>query len=782
MAASGGSSVIAAHSLDNINRKVYYAAKHGMAVALCDHLSDFPKGEEAIKEMLTLVVEEDDGQKCTPLIIAARNGHHTVVRALVKYQSDLEQEGTVKFDGYAIEGASALWCAAGAGHLGVVKILVRCGANVNHTTRTNSTPVRAACFDGRLDIVKYLTQHNADIHITNKYNNTCLMIAAYKGHLDVVNYLLDLNANPDEKANCGATALHFAAECGHVEIVQTLLEYGADIVSNEHNMTPLIAAAERAGAKVVEYLITMDNLVSVSDRIDALELLGASYASDKDHYNLEKAHTYMCRAMDLRHADPSNVIEKQLSAPLAPYGYHRECQTIEELVAINNVPTSLHMEALSIRERILGPNNPEVPAAVIFRGAVFADNARFDRCLQLWMHAMRLKLDTNMCVVKDLLRFAQVFSQMVHVGVDLEFGIVLDVLEATVLELQRNHSKIANPGPKDDIDAIKEEIEQNMITSLYLLMIAQRICKSSSSSPTTTTAAAAAAGNAGNNNIIQNNNHNNNNNNNNNDDHLDNVIVNLPQNPVLDVNFQLVDNFNIHAENNNAALGWGDIVGNEGGIALNNFARNHYENSGNKSTRSEGCNAERSGLNPREMRLHRAVYRLVRSNSVTLAGETLLHLAVSPDTPVDDFHTNLICRFPCASTAKLLITCGADVNAQDKRRNTALHLIVAYQKPISDFLTLHNIILGLVEGGAHMDIVNERGATPFQTASTGVAEIILRTQQRLSLQCLASRVIVSSGLAYRGLVPRHLEAFIQVHGPSASAVLAPASGAHHNQL
>lgn len=72
------------------------------------------------------------------------------------------------------------------GHLNVVKILVKAGADVNHQTRTNSTPLRAACFDGRLDIVKYLTHHAADIHIANKYNNTCLMIAAYKGHLDVV--------------------------------------------------------------------------------------------------------------------------------------------------------------------------------------------------------------------------------------------------------------------------------------------------------------------------------------------------------------------------------------------------------------------------------------------------------------------------------------------------------------------------------------------------------------------------------------------------------------------
>lgn len=72
------------------------------------------------------------------------------------------------------------------GHLNICKALVKAGADVNHPTKTNSTPLRAACFDGRLDIVKYLTYHKANIHIANKYNNTCLMIASYKGHLDVV--------------------------------------------------------------------------------------------------------------------------------------------------------------------------------------------------------------------------------------------------------------------------------------------------------------------------------------------------------------------------------------------------------------------------------------------------------------------------------------------------------------------------------------------------------------------------------------------------------------------
>jgi K+/H+ antiporter YhaU regulatory subunit KhtT len=43
---------------------------------------------------------------------------------------------------------------------------------------------------------------------------------------------------------------------------------------------------------------------------------------------------------------------------------------------------------------------------------------------------------------------------MIHVGVDLTFCQVEDVLAASVVELERNKEKIANPGPKDDVEQI----------------------------------------------------------------------------------------------------------------------------------------------------------------------------------------------------------------------------------------------------------------------------------------------------------------------------------------
>lgn len=159
------------------------------------------------------------------------------------------------------------------------------------------------------------------------------MIAAYKGHLEVVSYLLSLGSDPNEKARCGASALHFAAENGHLSIIKELLKHSAMISKNEIGITPLMAAAERTKAHVVEYFISTD-LCSEIERIEALELLGASYANDKDAYNLEKAFYYLEWAMRLRHSNSQSPLKKRLMPLVEAYNNHKESETLEELEAI----------------------------------------------------------------------------------------------------------------------------------------------------------------------------------------------------------------------------------------------------------------------------------------------------------------------------------------------------------------------------------------------------------------------------------------------------------------
>lgn len=289
----------------------------------------------------------------TPLVAACRYGREKAVEMLLaNYKIDLEKRCTVRFDGHIVHGASALWVAAGSGeeddlkptdtslfgfsgHLNVIKLLVKHGADVNHKTDTDSTPLRAACFDGRLDIVQYLVNHSADVNLPNAYNNTCLMISSYKGHSDVVEYLLQNGAQPNDQANCRATALHYASECGHLEICEMLLDYGGDISKkNEYGMTAVITAAERTKDEVVEMYCNRKNLLTKEERIDAYELLGASFANDKDNYSLAKAFHYLLLAMQLRYEDLDNIVKKELVPPVPAYENWIECGTLQDLVAI----------------------------------------------------------------------------------------------------------------------------------------------------------------------------------------------------------------------------------------------------------------------------------------------------------------------------------------------------------------------------------------------------------------------------------------------------------------
>lgn len=65
-------------------------------------------------------------------------------------------------------------------------------------------------------------------------------------------------------------------------------------------MTPLLAAAERTRAEVVQLLIQRPE-ITLEEKIDSLELLGASYANDKDHYCLTSAYQFLYQTMELRY-------------------------------------------------------------------------------------------------------------------------------------------------------------------------------------------------------------------------------------------------------------------------------------------------------------------------------------------------------------------------------------------------------------------------------------------------------------------------------------------------
>ncbi|XP_033155051.1 protein fem-1 homolog B isoform X1 [Drosophila mauritiana] len=423
--------------------------------------------------------DQPDGQSLTPLTMAAMSGNVKFVKTLLShYDVDLERECNVIFDGMVVYGATALWVAAGMGHLQIVKMLVQAGAAINHNTKAQSSPLRAACYEGRLDIVEFLIDNGADVNATNLFNNNTLMIAAYKGHHLVVKTLLQNGSRANDQALCGATALHYAAESGHLDVVVALLDHGATLKKNELGITPALQAAERLHEDVLEAFIERPGLMSLEEQITALELLGATYANDKIKYDVNKAYGYLLRAMQLRYSNPRGVIRKRVQPTVPAYDNWLETENLPELYAIKLNHHSIHMESLAIRERILGRNNPELPQAIIYRGAVMADQGRFYQCQVLWNYAIDLRMRNNVSVDRDLLRFAQLFAQILRVeNHNLTLDHVLPVLAKCQQEIENNKFKIKEAKPNACPSLWQDQNNQNCITALYLIKIVTHLAR-----------------------------------------------------------------------------------------------------------------------------------------------------------------------------------------------------------------------------------------------------------------------------------------------------------------
>ncbi|XP_028912419.1 protein fem-1 homolog C [Ornithorhynchus anatinus] len=423
----------------DLKTAVFNAARDGKLRLLSKLL-----GSRSKNEVMSLISEKTSG--ATPLLIAARYGHLDMVEYLLEQCSaTIETGGSVNFDGETIEGAPPLWAASAAGHIKVVRALLDHGASVNNTTLTNSTPLRAACFDGHLDIVRYLVEHQADLEVSNRHGHTCLMISCYKGHKEIAQYLLEKGADVNRKSVKGNTALHDCAESGSLDIMKMLLKYSAKMEKDGFGMTPLLSASVTGHTNIVDFL-TQHNLTSKTECINALELLGATFVDKKR--DLLGALKCWKRAMDLRYSDKTNIILKPLPQSLImAYDYTKEVTSSEELENLIADPDEMRMQALLIRERILGPSHPDTSYYIRYRGAVYADTGNFKRCISLWKYALDMQqknLDPlSPVTASSLLSFAELFSFMLQdrtkglLGTVVTFDDLMGILCKSVLEIDR---------------------------------------------------------------------------------------------------------------------------------------------------------------------------------------------------------------------------------------------------------------------------------------------------------------------------------------------------------
>ena len=448
----------------------------------------------------------------------------------------------------------------------------------------------------------------------------------------------------------GNTALHDCAESGSLDIMILLLDRGAVMERDAYGMSPLLAASVAGFTKIVEFLIGRPEC-SKMEKADGLELLGATYV-DKKRDMLGAIRMWRL-AMEERYSDKNHPLPKPSTRSLtSAYENTVEVTSFDELDDLISDPDDMRMQALLVRERILGPAHPDTSYYIRYRGALYADMGNFERCVTLWMYALDMQqrvLDAlNPMTQSSFLSFAELFSFMTtewrsRPPHPVSFKDIMEVLVRAVVELKKGHAVLEKNCPAD-----------RDVTHFHRLLV---------------------------------------------------IIMHI--------------------------------------LCLM-------------------CRLQPQLASEQEHLFKQMVYNFVHLNPRGTKGFTPLHLACAKET------TNVgrypVCNFPSNDVVQLLVEVGASVNAVDVEGNSALHIAADnLQTTPNNRPCRLEIFKTLLRSGAHIDSCNGERKTSMQLIRGMAVSDVVPPLTYLTLQCLAARKVMKHNIKYKGVVPKKLEEFIQMH-------------------
>uniref|UniRef100_A0A2D4HXQ0 Uncharacterized protein n=2 Tax=Micrurus lemniscatus lemniscatus TaxID=129467 RepID=A0A2D4HXQ0_MICLE len=145
-------------------------------------------------------------------------------------------------------GLMSLHIAALHGHVDLVALLLKYGANIEAKDVNQTGPLHFACQNGHFQVVKYLIECSTKQNKRDIYGNTPLMYACLNGYQEIAAILLQHGASVNLPNNQGNTPLHKAVIGNYDAVVQLLLQNGALVhLRNNRQCTPLDYAEPNSG-------------------------------------------------------------------------------------------------------------------------------------------------------------------------------------------------------------------------------------------------------------------------------------------------------------------------------------------------------------------------------------------------------------------------------------------------------------------------------------------------------------------------------------------------------
>jgi ankyrin repeat protein len=229
--------------------------------------------------------QTSDDSRYTPLHLAARGGHHQVVRLLIEAGAHVNVTTAC--------GCTALHLAAACGNHQTLESLLARGAQADATNADGISALQAAAVGGHLEASKVLVEHltlsgDIDNHVSTALTvlsakgfdditrttlrvlqvtpHAALMAAICSGDAQTATVLVNEFGSIDRPDDSGRTFLGMAVELGHASIVEVLLEKNACC----DYFTPDLRTAW--------------NVAFRNHRYDGIELLSDARSRAKDPY------------------------------------------------------------------------------------------------------------------------------------------------------------------------------------------------------------------------------------------------------------------------------------------------------------------------------------------------------------------------------------------------------------------------------------------------------------------------------------------------------------------
>ena len=223
-------------------------------------------------------------------------------------------------------GITPLLLAIMKGHVQCVNILLNYIVNIDEVCGLWS-PLICAVHYNHIDILLTLLNANVAIDETDEIEgNNALMVAAKRGYFECVSILLQHGCSIDEQNKNGETALMMAAKNGHKYCLQLLLDFHANIdVQDEFGFTALMYSGGEGNVDCTKCLINGNANLEISDNWNNNALMKCLMEDiSPDH---------MCALCLIRAGSPVNQVNYNGDTALSLAVLDDDSNVINELLA-----------------------------------------------------------------------------------------------------------------------------------------------------------------------------------------------------------------------------------------------------------------------------------------------------------------------------------------------------------------------------------------------------------------------------------------------------------------